>query len=162
MTEVVSIKNLIDAVNEVRVDKNLSPLTVNESLMQSAEMRGYAICRTGNYSHDGWKDVVQLKYDYQSAGENLARGYSSTEAMVSAWVNSPEHYKNIINKEYKETGVAVVNCGDTTYTVQHFGAQPDTIENIVLPVVFALLCIVIIIGGIYVNIRNSYSRDTRG
>ena len=41
-------------------------------------------------------------------GENIATGYTSEREVVDAWIKSPGHCKNIMNKAYKEMGVARV------------------------------------------------------
>lgn len=70
-----------------------------------------------------WYDQVDYKYIY--AGENLARDFDTSSAVVTAWMNSPGHRENLLSPNYTEIGVAVVN-GDllgheTTLVVQEFG-----------------------------------------
>src|SRR6185369_15716694 len=65
-------------------------------------------------------------YDYIAIGENLALGNFKNDAeLVQAWMDSPGHRANILNKQYTEIGVAV---GQGTYegkktwlAVQEFG-----------------------------------------
>ena len=45
---------------------------------------------------------------YNFAGENLA-GNISPEKAVEAWINSPAHRENILDKEYTYTGIAVMD-----------------------------------------------------
>ena len=45
---------------------------------------------------------------YNVAGENLA-GNISPEKAVEAWINSPAHRENILDKEYTYTGIAVMD-----------------------------------------------------
>jgi uncharacterized protein YkwD len=42
---------------------------------------------------------------YRYAGENLAFGYSTPEAVVNAWMNSESHRKNMLGTKYKNIGV---------------------------------------------------------
>jgi uncharacterized protein YkwD len=42
-----------------------------------------------------------------TAGENIARGSSSPSAIVNLWVNSAPHRANLLNRNYKSTGVGV-------------------------------------------------------
>ena len=37
---------------------------------------------------------------YRSAGENIAKGYATPEAVVKGWMNSPGHRANILNKSF--------------------------------------------------------------
>jgi hypothetical protein len=68
---------------------------------------------------------LSFGYKYRYAGENLARDFSSASSAVDAWMNSPSHRDNILNGNYKDVGIGVVegNLGgaDTTIIVQFFG-----------------------------------------
>jgi uncharacterized protein YkwD len=73
-----------------------------------------------------WSFIKSSGYAYTTAGENLARDFNDTGAMVEAWMNSASHRENIVNAKFKEIGVAVVNGTlqgvETTLVVQLFGA----------------------------------------
>jgi hypothetical protein len=48
-------------------------------------------------------------YDFVSVGDNLALGIFTDEAdLVKAWMESPGHKANILNKKWTEIGVAVI------------------------------------------------------
>ena len=55
---------------------------------------------------------------YRTAGENIAKGYASPEAVVNAWMNSPGHRANILNSTYTHIGVGYVPSGN--YWTQMF------------------------------------------
>ena len=55
---------------------------------------------------------------YRSAGENIARGQKTPEAVVNAWMNSSGHRANILNASYTEIGVGYVAEGN--YWTQMF------------------------------------------
>jgi hypothetical protein len=72
-------------------------------------------------------------------GENLALGdFNGDQGLVNAWMASPGHRANILNKNYSEIGVAVgradMNGRETWLAVQHFGlpqsACPEVDSNI--------------------------------
>ena len=42
---------------------------------------------------------------YKSAGENIAQGYSTPEAVVNGWMNSSGHRANILNASFTHMGV---------------------------------------------------------
>lgn len=47
-------------------------------------------------------------YAYVIVGENLALGnFKNDQELVEAWMNSPGHRENILNKRYTEIGIAV-------------------------------------------------------
>ena len=55
---------------------------------------------------------------YRSAGENIAKGYATPEAVVKGWMNSPGHRANILNKSFTHIGVGYVENG--SYWTQMF------------------------------------------
>ena len=55
---------------------------------------------------------------YRTAGENIAMGYSSAQAVMNGWMNSSGHRANILNSAYTRIGVGYV--ADGNYWVQEF------------------------------------------
>lgn len=45
-------------------------------------------------------------------GENVAYGYSTGKSVVNAWMNSPGHRANILNKDYRIDGVGAYKGKD--------------------------------------------------
>lgn len=131
----ISAEEVVVAVNQERVTAGLEPLTVNPLLSMSACLKTDDMIEKnywGHYSPEGrdpWYWIKLVGYPYMTAGENLAYGFASSEAMVSGWMNSPTHRDNILNAKYKETGVCVKRADrfqgymDQFLSVQHFGAR---------------------------------------
>lgn len=122
--------NIIGLVNNFRVQNNLPALAVNAQLNQSALAKAQDMCAKNYWAHGQWAGFVSgAGYNYITAGENLAYGFQTAEATLTGWVNSAGHYANIVNREYKETGVAVLSCqnyqkrASTIIVVNHFGAR---------------------------------------
>jgi hypothetical protein len=69
--------------------------------------------------------LARFRYGYNAAGENLAMGFADASEVVDAWTRSKTHYANIIDPDYKEIGVGVVNgpfdSEPTTLVAQFFG-----------------------------------------
>jgi uncharacterized protein YkwD len=61
--------------------------------------------------------INQEGYSWRVIGENVAWNFPSSEAVVVAWLGSPEHCKNILSLEFSEIGVG--KAGD--YWAQEFG-----------------------------------------
>ena len=61
--------------------------------------------------------INQERYHWQVIGENVAWNFPSAEAVVVAWLESPEHCVNILNPEFTEIGVG--KAGE--YWAQEFG-----------------------------------------
>lgn len=51
---------------------------------------------------------------WTSAGENIAAGQPTAEAVIRAWFNSPDHRSNMLNENYTVCGVGTVAGVDGT------------------------------------------------
>ena len=112
-------------------------MQINEKLNQAALAKAQHMFSEQYWAHsapDGtqpWVFIKNAGYVYKYAGENLARDFDTTDEMVKAWMNSPTHKENIINPNFTEIGLAVVNGTlngfSTTLVVQMFGA-PGAVE----------------------------------
>lgn len=128
----ISPTDVIRLTNEQRTAQGLSPLSENSTLDQAALAKGNDMLAKGYWAHfapDGttpWSFFLKFGYKYQYAGENLARDFSDSASAVNAWMNSPSHRENILNSNYKDIGIGVVEGSlagsDTTIIVQFFGS----------------------------------------
>ena len=55
---------------------------------------------------------------FRTAGENIAKGYATPQAVVNGWMNSSGHRANILNANYTQIGVGYVAQG--SYWTQMF------------------------------------------
>ncbi|MCX6732220.1 MAG: CAP domain-containing protein [Candidatus Roizmanbacteria bacterium] len=128
----ISIPKLLTLTNEERTKLGLPALQSNNQLTQAAEKKAADMFKKDYWSHfapDGgspWDFIKQSGYQYEYAGENLAKNFLYSKNVVDAWMNSPTHKENIVKKDYTEVGYAVVNGmlggEETTLVVQMFGA----------------------------------------
>jgi uncharacterized protein YkwD len=115
--------------NEERKRNGLPPLKLNLLLCKLARAHSENMARQSKMSHvlDGKNQFDRMKgagYRYRFAAENVARGNKETnfEEMVVGLMKSPLHRKNLLNKDYLETGVGLAYDGsDFTYYTQEFG-----------------------------------------
>jgi hypothetical protein len=129
----IAPSEVIRLTNEKRAQNSLNPLTENSILDSAALAKGNDMLAKGYWAHfapDGtspWTFFVNFGYRYKYAGENLARDFSSAPSAIEAWMNSPTHRENILNPNYKEIGIGVVEGSllgaDTTIIVQFFGTS---------------------------------------
>jgi len=130
----ISPEKIIELTNQKRAELGLAPLT-NSLLLNEVAQRKAADMFAFNYwahvspsGRDPWSFFKEVGYKYIYAGENLARDFMDSPSVVEAWMNSPTHKDNIVNPNYKEIGVAVVNGTlngvETTLVVQVFGTPP--------------------------------------
>lgn len=127
---------VLELTNQKRAEQGLAPLTINSKLNESAQRKAGDMFAFNYWAHispsgrNPWSFFQEVGYKYLYAGENLARDFMSSEAVVEAWMNSPTHRDNILNGNYKEIGLSVVNGTlngvETTLVVQHFGTLSST------------------------------------
>jgi len=119
------------STNTVRANAGLQPLTLNEKLNAAAAAKAANMFQNNYWAHFGphgespWDFIKQANYQYEYAGENLAKNFLFSQNVVDAWMNSPTHRENMLRKEYTDVGYAVVNGmlngEETTLVVQMFG-----------------------------------------
>lgn len=136
----ISPNEVIRLTNEQRVANGLSPVTENSTLDSAAQAKGNDMLAKGYWAHfapDGtspWSFFLSFGYKYRYAGENLARDFQDAPSAVNAWMNSPSHRENILNPNYKEIGIGVVEGNlagvNTTIIVQFFGTPLSGAPNI--------------------------------
>ncbi|MFH1244355.1 MAG: CAP domain-containing protein [bacterium] len=132
-TSSVTIDEVVRATNEERVAQGLSTLSYNEKLADAARRKAANMFAENYWAHDSpggkspWVWFKEAGYSYVYAGENLAKDFGDTSRMMSAWMASPTHKKNIINPQYTEIGLAVVpgtlQGQETVLVVQLFGTS---------------------------------------
>jgi uncharacterized protein YkwD len=121
-------------VNKKRTEIGLKPLILNKHLIEASKAKAGSMKETNYFSHvdpytgKKWSDFIKESgYEYLEAGENLANGFGTVKDMVEAWMKSPSHKENILNKNVSETGVGVIsgklNGFSTVFVVQVFGEQ---------------------------------------
>ena len=60
------------------------------------------------------------------AGENIAAGQDTPAAVMAAWLNSPGHCSNIMDRDYQDLGIGYAYAANSTYQtywVQDFGIR---------------------------------------
>lgn len=115
---------VVELVNEARAAYGLQPLSYSAELSEGARLKSQDMSDNGYFDHNSptygtpFQMMKQLGISYQSAGENIAKGYTSAEAVVNAWMNSEGHRANILNKNYTQIGVGY--DADGNYWTQWF------------------------------------------
>jgi uncharacterized protein YkwD len=64
--------------------------------------------RTFSHGSDFAGRITAAGFHWSAAGENIATGYSTPSGVVSAWMASPEHCRNILAPNFSAIGVGVV------------------------------------------------------
>lgn len=117
---------ILSLVNSERAAAGLSALTLDSSLTNAAMLKAQDMADNNYFSHTSptygtpFQMLQTLGISYKSAGENIAKGQKSAEAVMTAWMNSEGHKANILSSSYGKLGVGYVNQNGTTYWVQIF------------------------------------------
>lgn len=129
----VSKTVLIQLLNEERRGLGLQELKENPQLERAAMLKAQDILQGGYFSHNSpqgitpWYWFGVVGYNYHYAGENLGIGFLESEEIHKAWNDSPTHKANLLNPNYEEIGIAVLQGRfkgvENTVAVQLFGSQ---------------------------------------
>lgn len=128
----ITAPTVISLANNARVEGGLSALTNSSVLSKAAQAKANDMLAKQYFAHntpDGktpWDFIKAAGYSYVTAGENLAIDFTEAESIQTAWMNSPGHRANIMNKNFQEIGIGIsqgmFNGHQTTIVVQMFGA----------------------------------------
>lgn len=117
-------KEVIRLVNVLRGQYGLTPLTENWELSRVARYKSQDMHDQGYFDHTSptygspFTMIKNFGIPYRSAGENIAMGYSTPQAVVRDWMNSTGHRANILNGGFTQIGVGYVANGN--YWTQMF------------------------------------------
>lgn len=109
---------VIRLVNEIRQQNGLRPLAANWELSRVARYKSQDMRDNGYFSHNSptygtpFQMISAFGLSYRTAGENIAKGYASPQAVVNSWMNSSGHRANILNASYTQIGVGYVSKGN--------------------------------------------------
>lgn len=130
----ITINSLLYQTNLVRSQANKAPLKLNAKLNKAAYLKAQDMFGKQYWAHnapDGthpWRWFGDVGYNYNEAGENLAKNFSTTSAVMTAWMNSPEHKDNVLKYDYQDVGFAVMDGelnGEPTSLVVALYGQPS-------------------------------------
>lgn len=116
---------VLKLVNQERVKGGLSELTMSSALTAPANKRAQEIKQSFSHTRPNgtpWSTVLdEFNVSVTTAGENLAYGYNTPEAVVTGWMNSPGHRANIMNSKFHKIGIGVYkDSNGTVYATQLF------------------------------------------
>ncbi len=111
-------------VNAARAKNGLSALTLDANMNRAAAVRAAEMAQSFSHTRpNGSRGLTALNeagVSYRTAGENIASGQQTAQAVVSAWMNSSGHRANILSSLFGRMGVGQATIGGRTYWVQLF------------------------------------------
>ena len=117
-------REVIRLVNVERAKNGLKPLTENWELSRVARYKSQDMVDNRYFSHTSptygspFQMIRAFGLSFRTAGENIAYGQRTPQAVVNAWMNSSGHRANILNASYTQIGVGYVTSGN--YWTQMF------------------------------------------
>lgn len=124
--QAVAEAQVLKLVNDERAKVGCTPVAANSALRELAEDFSEAMATQGFFDHTDPGGATP--WDRAAAagisglgGENIARGQADAQAVMDAWMNSPDHRANILNCDFKTLGVGVHFGSGGPWWTQDFG-----------------------------------------
>ena len=115
---------VVRLVNNILQQNGLKPLTENWELSRVARYKSQDMLDNSYFAHNSptygtpFQMMKAFGLSFRTAGENIAKGYATPQAVVNGWMNSSGHRANILNANYTQIGVGYVAQG--SYWTQMF------------------------------------------
>lgn len=114
---------LATLTNQERADAGVPKLEYSGALEDVAQEQALRMAKDGTiYHNDSLRDDVPPGWCW--IGENVGMA-SSIEVMHEAFMDSPSHRENVLDKVYNKFGVGVYSDGDTLYASVVFGCYAE-------------------------------------
>lgn len=102
--------DLLARINMYRAANYLKPLTMRPTYVDLAREESLAMRKIDRLSHDGFNT------SFRKAGisglngcvENVAWNYATAQSLFNDWQQSPEHNRNMLDRDITEAGIAKV------------------------------------------------------
>lgn len=118
---------VLKIVNQERSKQGLKALILDKQLNKVAQLKAEDMKKNNYFDHNSPTlgspfDLMRSQgVSYRTAGENIAAGQQSAQAVMESWMNSSGHRANILNGNYTKLGVGFATGGSYgTYWVQEF------------------------------------------
>jgi uncharacterized YkwD family protein len=111
------VQQVIDLTNAQRSKNGLPALKADTQLNGVAQKKSLDMQQKNYFSHTSptYGSPFDMMRDfgvtYKSAGENIAQGQRTPQEVVTAWMNSEGHRKNILSSNFTHIGVGYEGTG---------------------------------------------------
>jgi uncharacterized protein YkwD len=119
------VTQILAVVNATRRQSGCGQLVLDPRLRRAATEHTADMAASGQLSHTGSDGSTPTQraaaHGYRGpVGENIARGYANTLAVMQAWLGSEGHHANIVNCDFRSLGVG--HLADGGWWTMVFGA----------------------------------------
>ena len=111
------MQHLLAGINSVRAGVGVGPVTLDPVVSLVAQTWALVMATAGEISHN--PDVGSQLNGIIAVAENVGRG-PSLDWIHNGLINSPSHYKNMVNPNYTVVGLGVLTLGSQTWVVEDF------------------------------------------
>ncbi|MCT2536643.1 CAP domain-containing protein [Aquibacillus koreensis] len=117
-------QKVVALTNKEREKHGLAALKIDMALSKVSRLKSEDMQQNNYFSHDSptygspFDMMNQFGISYRVAAENIAYGQTTPEQVVTAWMNSEGHRKNILRENITHIGVGYVATGH--YWTQQF------------------------------------------
>ena len=123
--------DMLARLNALRASLGAAAVRLCAPLNAAATKHSADMASRGYFDHTGLdgrdpSDRATAEGYGSGVGENIAAGYDSVADVMAGWIDSPGHYANLINADYRVVGFGRVSVPDSPYGVywtQNFGSR---------------------------------------
>jgi uncharacterized protein YkwD len=104
---------ILARVNEARRKAGVKALRSDSRLDRAAQRHAEDMLARGFFAHESPEDKTVRErakaagYDWRTIGENIAEGQFTVDEVMTTWLNSPGHRRNILDPRFEELGVGL-------------------------------------------------------
>ncbi len=116
-------------LNESRRSVGEAPLRFNRDLGRAAMVHACDMLVNDFFAHQGTDGsssqvrAIEAGYEPCIVAENIAWGYPRSEQIITGWMNSPGHRRNMLHPRIEEFGVGITMGPKGPYWVLVVGKQ---------------------------------------
>lgn len=114
-----TIDEITYLINQARLAQGKGSLQIDPTLCEIAQERAYEITKEFSHTRPNGENCFDImdEYDYQftAVGENIAAGQKDESEVMTDWLNSPGHRRNIMNGKFNKVGIGLVKEENSTY-----------------------------------------------
>jgi len=113
--------DVINITNRYRRNSGIPTLARSSAVSRAAQLHAIDMAAMRKMTHTGsngssvGQRVTASGFYWRSVGENIAAGQTSAQQVMTAWMNSPGHRANILNRGFQYIGVGVAERNGVIY-----------------------------------------------
>ncbi len=117
--------SILSAVNSARANAGRRPLSLRSDLSAVAYRWSQHMASTGTLAHN--PSLTRQVSHWRWVGENVGYG-PSWSAVETAFMNSPAHRSNILDRDYSQIGIGVVVRNGRVWITQVFRSPSGSVS----------------------------------